>query len=182
MKRNIIAQFIQNKNSIQKITFIVFAHCSDVDFLDTWKAMETLVDSGLVKSIGVANFNSKQINRLLANCRIKPVANQVINYVFNFFFVKNCKIQNFKLQIEVSLQFIQKELIKFCHEHDIIVTAVCPMGRPNPAEKKPEILYDAKLMEIGEKYGKTPAQIVFRYLVRMTLKLRLTRHFSLFYF
>lgn len=52
-------------------------HCSDVDFLDTWKAMEKLVDLGLVKSIGVSNFNSQQIDRLLANCRIKPVTNQV---------------------------------------------------------------------------------------------------------
>lgn len=39
--------------------------------------MEKLVDLGLVKSIGVSNFNSQQIERLLANCRIKPVANQV---------------------------------------------------------------------------------------------------------
>lgn len=59
------------------------------------------------------------------------------------------------------------------------MTAVCPLGRPIPAEKKPELLYDAKLIEIGEKYGKTSGQIVFRYLVRQTLKLRLKSHFSL---
>lgn len=52
-------------------------HFSDVDYLDTWKAMEKLVDLGLVKSIGVSNFNSQQTDRLLANCRIKPVTNQV---------------------------------------------------------------------------------------------------------
>lgn len=40
--------------------------------------MEKLVDLGLVKSIGISNFNSQQIDRLLANCRIKPVNNQVI--------------------------------------------------------------------------------------------------------
>lgn len=39
--------------------------------------MEKLVDQGLVKSIGVSNFNSQQIERLLANCRIEPVTNQV---------------------------------------------------------------------------------------------------------
>lgn len=51
--------------------------CSDVDYLDTWKAMERLVDLGLVKSIGISNFNTQQIDRVLANCRIKPVNNQV---------------------------------------------------------------------------------------------------------
>lgn len=45
------------------------------------------------------------------------------------------------------------------------MTSYCPLGRPIPAEKKPGFLYDAKLTEIGKKYGKTPAQIVFRYLV-----------------
>lgn len=50
---------------------------SDIDYLDTWKEMERLVDLGLVKSIGVSNFNSQQIERLLAHCRIKPVVNQV---------------------------------------------------------------------------------------------------------
>lgn len=57
---------------------------SDVDYIDTWKAMEKLVDLGLVKSIGVSNFNSQQIDRLLANCRIKPVHNQVNILVFKF--------------------------------------------------------------------------------------------------
>lgn len=42
--------------------------------------MERLVDLGLVKSIGVSNFNSQQINRVLANCRIKPVNNQVSGF------------------------------------------------------------------------------------------------------
>jgi diketogulonate reductase-like aldo/keto reductase len=50
---------------------------SDVDFVDTWKEMEKLVDQGLTKSIGVSNFNSEQLERILANARIKPVTNQV---------------------------------------------------------------------------------------------------------
>lgn len=94
-----------------------------------------------------------------------------------FLTYKYCNIPNFQYQIEVSPHFNQKELIKFCQDHDIIVTAVCPLGRQIPAEKKPEFFYDAKLMEISEKYGKTPAQIVFRYLVRLTLIIPLKRHF-----
>lgn len=55
--------------------------------MDTWKAMEKLVDLGLVKSIGISNFNSEQVDRLLANCRIKPVNNQVRNSSYVCIFV-----------------------------------------------------------------------------------------------
>lgn len=53
---------------------------SDVDFVDTWKAMEECVTLGLTKSIGLSNFNSEQIGRILSVCRIKPVINQVWNH------------------------------------------------------------------------------------------------------
>jgi len=53
---------------------------SEVDYLDTWKAMEECVKLGLTKSIGVSNFNSEQISRILANCTIKPAMNQVRQY------------------------------------------------------------------------------------------------------
>lgn len=51
---------------------------SDVDYLCTWKEMEAALNEGLVKNIGVSNFNSKQLQRLLDNCKIKPVTNQVL--------------------------------------------------------------------------------------------------------
>lgn len=69
-------------------------------------------------------------------------------------------------QIEVSPQNNQKKLIKFCKERDIIVTAYCPLGRPIPAEKKPSFLYDNAVKQIADRYKKTAAQVVFRYLVR----------------
>lgn len=48
-----------------------------VDYLDTWKAMEAVFEKKLTKNIGVSNFNSEQIDRLLKNSKIKPVTNQV---------------------------------------------------------------------------------------------------------
>jgi aldehyde reductase len=50
---------------------------SDADYVDTWKGMEDCVKLGLAKSIGVSNFNSSQIQRILDFATIKPVANQV---------------------------------------------------------------------------------------------------------
>ena len=48
----------------------------DSNFEDTWKEMEIAVELGLVKSIGVSNFNKKQVQRILDICKIKPVTNQ----------------------------------------------------------------------------------------------------------
>jgi aldehyde reductase len=51
---------------------------SDVDYVDTWKEMEKCVKLGLTKSIGLSNFNSEQIQRVLDIANVKPVVNQVI--------------------------------------------------------------------------------------------------------
>jgi len=55
---------------------------SDVDYVQTWKAMEECVELGLTKSIGVSNFNSEQIERLLKVATVKPVTNQVL-FIFS---------------------------------------------------------------------------------------------------
>lgn len=116
---------------------------SDVDYLDTWKAMEKLVDLGLVKCLGVSNFNSQQVERVLKEGRIKPITNQV----------------------ECLPTYNQKKLIKFCKERDIVVVAYLPLGHPIPAKKTPAFLYDEKLHAIARKHNKSAAQIVLRYLV-----------------
>lgn len=107
--------------------------------------MERLVDACLVRSIGISNFNSEQITRLLANCRIPPVNNQ----------------------IEVSPQINQKSLTRFCRERNIIVTAYCPLGRPQPERNLPKFLHSEELRTIAQRHGKTPAQVVFRYLLEL---------------
>lgn len=51
---------------------------SNVHFTEVWKGFEAAVRQGLTKSIGVSNFNKKQITTLLQNADIKPVVNQVL--------------------------------------------------------------------------------------------------------
>lgn len=119
----------------------------DLDYLEVWKKLEECVDLGLTRSIGVSNFNSQQIDRLLKNCRIRPV----------------------NLQIECSPLVNQNKLIEFCRVRGIIVTAYCPLGQHNRDKKQPPFLYDEKVAEIGKKYGKTPAQVTLRYCVSTTI-------------
>lgn len=105
--------------------------------------MEKLVDLGLVKYLGVSNFNSEQVERVLKEGHIKPITNQV----------------------ECLPTFNQKKLIQFCKERDIVVVAYLPLGHPIPAKRTPAFLYDEKLHAIARKHNKTPAQIVLRYVV-----------------
>lgn len=51
---------------------------TDVDYLETWSGMEDALAQGLTKNIGVSNFNTEQIQRIIDNSKIKPVTNQVL--------------------------------------------------------------------------------------------------------
>lgn len=70
--------------------------------------MEKQLDAGLTKSIGISNFNIKQITRILENCRIRPA----------------------NLQIELHAYNQQKELVAFCKKNGITVTGYSPLGSP----------------------------------------------------
>lgn len=120
---------------------------SDVDYLDTWKAMEGLVAKGLVKSIGVSNFNSEQVQRVLTEGSIKPVTNQV----------------------ECGPTLNQIELTKFCKDRGVTVTAYTPLGRMKAvsADGPKAAVEDERVIAIAEKYGKTTAQVILRYLIQL---------------
>ncbi len=68
---------------------------STVDYIDTWEALEQCVHEGLVKSIGLSNFNHEQIDRLLMLAKIKPAVNQVImiwGLIIRFDYLSICEL------------------------------------------------------------------------------------------
>ncbi|XP_014256014.1 aldose reductase-like isoform X1 [Cimex lectularius] len=117
---------------------------SDTPYTETWKAMEECVNKGLVRSIGLSNFNKRQIEDVLKVATIKPVTNQV----------------------ECHPYLNQQALKDFCTSHGILLTAYSPLGSPqNPLnlENYLIVLNEPLLKQIGEKYGKTPGQVLIRY-------------------
>lgn len=120
---------------------------SNVDFIDTWRAMEQLLSSGLVRSIGISNFDISQVQRLESAAQIKPVVNQV----------------------ECHPNKNQRPLIDYCSSRGIAVTAYSPLGRPHEANGKQIALNDQNVALIGTRYNKTPAQVILRFTVSFYL-------------
>ncbi|XP_055970625.1 1,5-anhydro-D-fructose reductase [Sorex fumeus] len=113
---------------------------SDTSFLDTWEAMEELVEEGLVRAIGVSNFNHEQLERLLTKpgLRVKPLTNQ----------------------IECHPYLTQAKLIKFCRARDVVVTAYRPLGGSSGGV---DLMDNPVIQEMARKHKKSPAQILIRF-------------------
>ncbi|KAM6201657.1 aldo-keto reductase family 1 member D1 isoform 2-T2 [Rhynchocyon petersi] len=113
----------------------------------TWEALEACKDAGLVKSLGVSNFNRRQLELILnkPGLKYKPVSNQV----------------------ECHPYFTQPKLLKFCRQHDILIVAYSPLGTSRNPEwvnlSSPPLLKDAYLNSLAKKYNKTAAQVVLRF-------------------
>lgn len=112
--------------------------------------MEKCVELNLTKNIGLSNFNSEQIKRILSVAKIPPAINQ----------------------IECHVNLIQKKLRDFCKEKSIAITAYSPFGAPNTPgsnfgfKSTEKVDLDAPIiLEIAKKYNKTKYQIALRYLV-----------------
>ncbi|MFA5954495.1 MAG: aldo/keto reductase [Patescibacteria group bacterium] len=113
---------------------------------ETWEAMEELVDAGLVRSIGVANFTAPMLLDLLSYARVLPAMNQ----------------------IELHPYIQQPELVQFCTERGIQVTAYSPLGSRGNTEKRglPSPLDDATIISLAKQHNKTPAQIALRWAIQ----------------
>lgn len=106
-------------------------------FFETWKALERLYDKGLIRAIGVSNFEAHHLDRLMTKANVLPAVDQ----------------------LETHPYFPNHLLHRYLEELDIVHQAWSPLGR-GVALKEPA------LKKIGKKYGKTPAQIVLRWHVQ----------------
>ncbi|XP_050667874.1 1,5-anhydro-D-fructose reductase-like [Leptidea sinapis] len=130
----------------------------ETDHVSTWKVMEDCQKKGLARNLGLSNFNESQISRIIKHASFKP---QV-------------------LQVELHAYFQQTALRRFCDENDIVVTAYAPLGSPGAKDhfvskynyspdKFPDLLGLPVVKEIADKHGKTPAQVLLRFLVQQKI-------------
>jgi D-xylose reductase len=117
-----------------------------VPLAETWGAMETLVDAGLVRQIGVCNYGVALLRDLLATARIPPAV----------------------LQVELHPLLAQAKLLRFCREAGIAVTAFSPLGASSyvplgMAAESDSILSHPLILEIARECGRTPAQVLLRW-------------------
>jgi len=111
---------------------------STVSVHETWRAMEALVDKGLVRHIGVSNFPFSLLHELLTSTRIHPAVNQVELHPYNQ----------------------QRNLLKYCHKRGVHVQAYSPLGTPGYKEnEEPTVLDDPVLFEMARKRGITVSQL-----------------------
>lgn len=106
------------------------------DVHGTWRAMEELYKDGKIKAIGVSNFTPEQINDLIDNFSVKPAVNQIETHAF----------------------FLQADELEFLNEHNIQHEAWSPL-----AQGRNGYFTNPTLAKIGEKYGKSNAQVALRW-------------------
>src|SRR5215469_15521720 len=112
----------------------------DVTLLDTWKAMESLMDHGKCRAIGLSDITLDTLKPLYESARIKPAV----------------------VQVESHPYLPETELLEFCKEKDIVLLAFAPLGHG----MKPGLLEDPVISAIAARVGKTPAQVLLAWAVQ----------------
>ena len=101
---------------------------------ETYRAIERLYEEKLIRVPGVSNHHEQHLTEVLKVAQTPPMVNQV----------------------EAHPYLSQEPLRVFCKEHGIAVTAWSPLGRGG-------VLHDEAIVQVGEKHGKSPAQVVLRW-------------------
>jgi diketogulonate reductase-like aldo/keto reductase len=113
---------------------------SGVTLVETWGALERLVDEGQCKSIGLSDVTLDQLRGIVAAARIKPAV----------------------AQVECHPYFPQWDLVEFCRENGIVVQAGAPLGHG----LDPKVLDDPVIAAIAQRVHKTPAQVALAWAVQ----------------
>jgi len=112
----------------------------ETTLLDTWKAMETLVDRGNCRAIGLSDITLDKLKPIYESARIKPAV----------------------VQVESHPYLPETELLKYCNEKRIVLLAFAPLGHG----MKPGLLEDPVISGISARIGKTPAQVLLAWAIQ----------------
>ena len=113
---------------------------SGVALVDTWRALERLVDDGHCRSIGLSDITLEMLREIVAAARIKPAM----------------------VQVESHPYLPEWELLDFCREHGIVVQAFAALGHA----MEPNLLADPVITAIAQRVHKTPAQVALAWAVQ----------------
>jgi alcohol dehydrogenase (NADP+) len=113
---------------------------SGVTLLDTWRALERLVDHGRCRAIGLSDITLSDLLPIYESARIKPAV----------------------VQVESHPYLPETDLLEFCKEKGIVFLAFAPLGHG----MKPGLLEDPVILAIAARVGKTPAQVLLAWAVQ----------------
>ena len=113
---------------------------SGVTLVDTWRALESLVDEGRCKAIGLSNVNLEKLQEIVEAARIKPAV----------------------VEVESHPYLPEWELLDYCRRHGIVLLAFAALGHA----MEPRLLDDPVITAIARRLGKTPAQVVLAWAIQ----------------
>jgi alcohol dehydrogenase (NADP+) len=111
---------------------------AEMPLIETWKAFEEIQKTGLTKHIGVSNFNIPKLKQLITNATIAPEVNQV----------------------ELHPYLGQQELVDYCAENSILLTAYSPLGSHHLINSQAGLTREKVVIVMAERNNCTPAQIL----------------------